>query len=201
VLESARRIRQQVRFLAQLPVLPLRVALFQWRAWRLAARTGDEFALVSGTRPRNLAVLLRLAQGSRRVVELGTGSAWTTISLVLADQNCGVISYDPIERDAREQYLRLASPAVRRRLRFVTAPGSHGPEDGEGVDLLYIDSSHDRDETVREVQAWSASLKAGSLVVFDDFGHPGYPGVEEAVRVLGLHGQRRGAFYIHEVSR
>jgi hypothetical protein len=35
-------------------------------------------------------VLLSAARGRRRVVELGTGTAWTAISLALADQRRGV---------------------------------------------------------------------------------------------------------------
>jgi predicted O-methyltransferase YrrM len=189
-----------MNFLAQLRFLPPRVALFQWRARRLAVRTGDDFAAVSATRPRNLAVLLHAARGRRRVTELGTGSAWTAISLALADRERVVVTYDPIERSEREGYLRLVSPATRRRLCFVGAPGNEGPRDRGIIDLLYIDSSHDREETMREVQAWRPSLAEGSLVVFDDFGHSAYPGVEEAVRRLGLEGEQRGGLFLHLVG-
>jgi cephalosporin hydroxylase len=68
------------------------------------------------------------------------------------------------------------------------------------VDLLYVDSSHDREETIREVQAWRPTLAEGSLIVFDDFVHPEYPGVQEAVQRLGLAGEQRGNLFIHRVS-
>jgi len=200
VLEGARRLRRDARFLAQLRALPLSVALFQWRAWRLARRLKDEFAQVSGTRPDNLAVLLHVARGGRRVVELGTGSAWTAISLVLADADRLVETYDPIARPERERYLGLVPGQTRQRLTFVTAAGEEGPRDGAPVDLLYIDSSHDAEGTILEVEAWRPALGAGSLVVFDDFAHPGYPGVEQAVRRLGLPGERRGGLFVHRVG-
>jgi hypothetical protein len=197
VLTRARRLRREARFLAELRRLPPRVALFQWRAWRLALRIEDEFARVSATRPSNLALLLDVARGRGRVVELGTANAWTAISLALADRSRAVVTYDPIERPERDRYLQLVSPATRRQVTFVRAPGDEGPRDAQAVDLLYIDSTHERQATVREVHAWRAVLAARALIVFDDFAHPEYPGVREAVRDLGLQGDARGGFFVH----
>ena len=174
--------------------------MFQWRAWRLASRMGDGFSPVSRTDPRKLAVLLSAARGRRRVVELGTGTAWTAISLVLADPGRFVLSYDPIERPERERYLRLVSSGTRRRLTFVGASGDEGPRDSEMVELLYIDSSHARDDTIGEVEAWRPVLREGSLMVFDDFTHSDYPGVEEAVKHLELVGEQRRGLFVHPVS-
>jgi methylase of polypeptide subunit release factors len=70
--------------------------LFQWRAHRLAERIADSFSLASATRPADLAVILRLARNSRRVVVLGTGTGWTAIALALADARREVITFDPI---------------------------------------------------------------------------------------------------------
>ena len=176
------------------------MALFQWRAWRLAWNAEDGFSPLSRTQPRKLAVLLSAASGRRRIVELGTGTAWTAISLVLADPEREVLSYDPIQRPERERYLRLVSPETRRRLTFVSASGDEGPRDGAMVGLLYIDSSHHREDTIREIEAWRPALEEGSLVVFDDFGNSEYPGVEEAVRHLGLEGKERRGLFVHQVS-
>lgn len=191
---------RDLRFLVGLRVLPPRVALFQWRARRLALRAGDRFSLVSATRPRDLAVLMGLARGRSRVVELGTGTAWTTISLALADRRRTVVSYDPVERGERELYLGLVDPSVRDRIDLVAAPGTEGASRHQMVDLLYLDSSHFREETVREVRAWQPSLARDALLVFDDFTHPEYPGVREAVAQLGLGGQQRGTLFVHSVG-
>jgi predicted O-methyltransferase YrrM len=197
--ERARSLRREMWFLLQLRRLPWRVAWFQWRAWRLAARFGDEFSRASATRPAKLAALLHVARGRRRVAELGTATGWTSISLALADRRRLVVTYDPFDRPEREQYLQLVGPAVRERLTFIGAAGSEGPQPDWRVDLLYIDSSHTREETVREVGAWRGALAGGAIVAFDDFDHPEYPGVREAVWELGLGGRALAGIFVHRL--
>ena len=191
------RQRRDLRWLWGLRGLPLPVLVFQWRARRLASRIGDSFSLTSATRPQDLRLLVHLANGSRRVVELGTAMGWTAITLALADPQRRVVTYDPYERPEPQGYLALVGADVRARVELVIAPGASGPRDGEPVDLLYIDSSHDRDETIAEVHAWLPQLRLGALVVFDDYGHPNHPGVREAIDALGLDGERRGTLFVH----
>ncbi len=187
-----------MRASVQLLRLPPRVAWFQWRARRLARRSGDGFSLTSATRPRDLRALLDVARGSRRVAELGTATGWTAISLALADRSREVVTFD-VEAREPERYLALVGAGTRARIERVIAPGSEGPRDGLQVDLLYIDSSHEREQTIAEVRAWLPALRPGGTVVFDDYPHPDYPGVREAVAELGLAGERRGTLFIHTV--
>ncbi|HST56223.1 MAG TPA: methyltransferase domain-containing protein [Solirubrobacteraceae bacterium] len=193
-------LRRELSFLVALRALPPRVALFQLSARRVALRIGDRFSLVSTTRPRDLATLMGLARGRRYVVELGTGTAWTTISLALADRRRTVVGYDPVERSERELYLQLTNSSVRNRIELIVAPGVDGTSHHRMVDLLYIDSSHGRGETIREVRAWQPFLADGALLVLDDFTHPLYPGVREAVTELRLSGEQRGALFVHRVG-
>jgi len=195
-------LRRELRYLIDLRVLPRRVAMFNWRAHRLASRIGDRFSLASATRPADLALLLGLACGRRRVVELGTGTGWTALALALQDPLREVVTYDPVYRPERERYLELVDPEVSGRITFVEAPGSSGPAgvetlEGQSIDLLYVDSAHGRRDTVEELHAWQPSLAPGALVVLDDFTHPEFPGVREAVQELGLSGRRRGTLFVH----
>jgi predicted O-methyltransferase YrrM len=178
--------------------MPWQVALFHARARRLATAIGDQFSLISATRPAKLAELLRLAAGRPYVVELGTATGWTAISLALSDPKRLVVTFDPIDRPERHRYLQLVPSSVSRRITFVASPGESGPLDHRPVDLLYIDSSHERDESIREVHVWRPALSEASIIVFDDYDHPHYPGVKEAVEELRLSGENReGLFVVH----
>jgi predicted O-methyltransferase YrrM len=155
---------------------------------------------VSATRPDDLAVLLRLARDRKRIVELGTGTGWTAIALALDDPDRTVTTYDPIYRAEREAYLALAGAGVRSRLTFRDEPGANGPSDTGPVDMLYIDSSHARQDTIDELNVWRPALRPRAIVAFDDFTHPEYPGVREAVRELGLEGTEHGTLFIHRLD-
>jgi predicted O-methyltransferase YrrM len=203
-MEAMRRLRRRARtllndaaFVWQARVLPRPVAVLQVRSRLRARRTGDVFSLTSATRPSDLATLLGLAGDRLNVVELGTGTAWTAAALAAADPRRRVTSFDPVARPERERYLALLGPAVRARVELIEAPGASGPQSGAAVDMLYIDSSHERDDVVAEFGAWTPVLASGSLVVLDDYGHATYPGVAQAVAALGLDGTARGTLFVH----
>ena len=174
-----------------------RILWFHWRARRLAWRTDDLFSLTSVTRPADLQVLLDLTSGLTQVVELGTASAWTAITLALDDRRRRIVTYDVIGRDEARRYLQLVPSSVRKQIEIVVAPGSTGPRDRQPVNLLYIDSSHAREQTLAEVLAWQPYLRQGAAVIFDDYAHPDYPGVRETIEELGLEGEQRGKLFVH----
>jgi predicted O-methyltransferase YrrM len=186
----------ELRWYAELRSLPPRVAWFQARARALAHRDGDRFSLTSVTRPRDLRTLLSAADGRAHVVELGTATGWTAISLALAQPGRRVTTFDIVRRPEPARYLRLAGADARERIELLTAAGADGPRDERPVDLLYIDSSHERQATVEEVRAWRPVLAPGAAIVFDDYDHPDYPGVREAVRELELGGRVAGTLFV-----
>jgi predicted O-methyltransferase YrrM len=187
--------RVELRYAASLRTLPPRVALFMARARLRAHRTGDGFSLLSATRPANLTLLLELARGRRRVVELGTGTGWSALALALEDRRREVVSYDSYARPERSRYAALIGAAADR-VSFLDAPGVSGPRGSGPVELLYIDSSHEREPTVEEFHVWRRALAPGAAVIFDDYDHPLYPGVREAVAELGLTGEQRGTLFV-----
>jgi predicted O-methyltransferase YrrM len=186
--------RSLARLLLATRALPWRAAAFQARAMLRAARLGDDWALLSSTRPADVAELLRLGHGRRNAVELGTATGWTAGALLLADPQRRLTSFDPVVREHRDAYLALLPSGARERLELVQAPGHEAR--GEGVELMFVDSSHDRDATVAEVRAWQPRLAPGALVVLHDYGNPAYPGVAEAVAELGLDGRPHAGLYL-----
>src|SRR5947207_2083394 len=189
--------------LCHLGGLPLPVAIFQARAVVHAAWSGDAFALQAASRPSDVRALLRLARGRRTVVELGTATGWTTASLVAADKARTVTSYDPVVQPGRARYSALVRPNARARMTFVQETGEAGAAtwDGPPVDLLFIDSTHTRDDTLAEFEAWRPTLAPGGLVVFHDYGNPEFPGVAEAVAELALPGEVIGGSYVSPTPR
>jgi predicted O-methyltransferase YrrM len=189
-------IRAELRVVLSLRALPAPVRGFWWRARWHARRSGDEFSLSSAARPSELAQLLALASGRAAVVELGTGTAWTAIALALDDHARRVISYDPCVRSEREAYLDLAGAGVRGRVVLREEPDSLGPRpEDPPVQLLFIDSSHERESVLTAFRAWRPALAQDAVVVFHDYGHADYPGVRDAISELGLSGKERGGLF------
>lgn len=193
----ARVARIELERAAQLRSLPPAVAWFHLRARLLARRIGDSFSLVSALPPDSLGRLLALAGDRAAVAELGTATGWTAIALALAQPGRRVTSFDPADRGVRERYLRLVGAGVRDRIEYVRAPGSSSPRPTE---FLYVDSSHERDETIAEVRAWRPLMAPGAVIVFDDYANADYPGVAEAIQALGLTGAAAGRFFVHRVG-
>jgi len=195
-------LRPLARRAVGLAGLPPSIVAFQLRAMRLAVRRDDAFALSAATRPADLGALLRLARGRRFVVELGTATAWTAVSLALADRLRRVWSFDPVVQAHRDAYVALAGPAVSERVSFFARPGVEGAALVEDpVELLFVDSTHERDDTLAEWEAWRPRLARGAVVVFHDYGNPAFPGVEQAVRALRLDGTDHAGMYVWHAPR
>ncbi len=189
--------REEVRLAVGLRRLPAPVAWFFLRARLRARLSGDAFSLVSAARPAELATLIGLARGRGRVVELGTGTAWTAIALALADVNRIVVSYDPVARPERERYLALLDASTRSRVALRTARDDDGPEAGDPPPgLVFVDSSHACEETLAAFRAWRPAVVRGGVIAFHDYGHPDYPGVAEAIAELGLDGGAVGGMFV-----
>ncbi len=181
---GARRTARLVR------LLPPRVAWFYFRARRRAARDGDEWSLKSATGPESLGLLLKLARGRHAVVEIGTGTAWTTVALALDDRARRIVSYDPLVRPERDRYLELGGRDAAGRIELVESGGEVGPPpEGPAPDFVFVDGSHERELTIRTFEAWRDALAPGGVIAFHDYGNELYPGVTEAIRELGLEGR------------
>jgi predicted O-methyltransferase YrrM len=202
-VEARAHARLALRLLAAAPTLPPSVVRFHAAALRLAIARADAFTLRSAADPRQLAALLRLARGRRRIVELGTATGWTAAAFALADPARAVVSCDPVGQPGRDRYLRLLPPSALARIALVRATGVHTAAiaDGPAIDLLFIDSSHERRATIDEWHAWRPRLAAGALVVFHDYDHPAFPGVAEAIDELGLVGRERDGMFVWEAPR
>jgi predicted O-methyltransferase YrrM len=192
-VERARRVALQAISLAK---LPRPVARFWWRALRRAQAERDTWSIDVACRPAELRVLLDALGDASRVAEVGTAAAWTTSCIALARPAREVHSWDVEAHPERERYLALLSPPDRARVHLHARPGGLGPADPPAIDAVFIDSSHERDETMATFRTWEPSLAPGGIVAFHDWQDAAYPGVTEAVRELGLLGEGRGHLFV-----
>lgn len=56
------------------------------------------------------------------------------------------------------------------------------------VGLLYVDGDHTKEGARRDIEAWAPHLAPGAVIAVDDYGHPDWPGVGEAVDELVAEG-------------
>jgi hypothetical protein len=190
-------LRLLLRLVFTTPALPPAVSWFLGRALCVAIAGGDVFSLCSAVEPRQLAVLLHLARGRLRVVELGTATGWTAAAFALADPARTVVSCDPNVQPGRDRYLPLLRSPTRARIELLDVAGVEAAAlDVYEVDLLFIDSSHERQATIDEWLAWRPRLAPGGLVVFHDYDHPEFPGIAEAIDELGLTGRRQHGMFV-----
>jgi predicted O-methyltransferase YrrM len=62
------------------------------------------------------------------------------------------------------------------------------PWSGPPVGLLYVDGDHTKEGAKRDMVVWSERLAPGAIIAVDDYGHPDWPGVGEAVDELVAEG-------------
>lgn len=60
--------------------------------------------------------------------------------------------------------------------------------EGKPVGLLYVDGDHTREGARRDIMVWARHLAPGARIAVDDYGHPDWPGVGEAVDELVAEG-------------
>jgi hypothetical protein len=95
----------------------------------------------------------------------------------------------------REHYLGIIDEATRSRIELVHRSGDNPSGDGP-VELVFIDGSHERDDTIQTFLAWVNRLVPGGAIAFHDYADPAWPGVSEAIRQLGLRGDVHGHLFV-----
>jgi predicted O-methyltransferase YrrM len=60
--------------------------------------------------------------------------------------------------------------------------------DGPPIGLLFVDADHSAEGARRDITAWAPHLAPGAMLAVDDYHHPDWPGVAEAVDALVAEG-------------
>jgi len=59
---------------------------------------------------------------------------------------------------------------------------------GPPIGLLFVDDDHSKEGALAAVELWAPHLAPGAVIALDDYGHPDWPGVREAVDELVAEG-------------
>jgi hypothetical protein len=69
---------------------------------------------------------------------------------------------------------------------------------GKPVGLLFVDGDHTRDGARLDIETWAPHLAPGAIIAVDDYHHPDWPGVAEAVDELVAEGVLAPVTIYHE---
>lgn len=122
------------------------------------------------------------------IVEVGTFRGYSTAWLILGtllNQYGDVFSYDikPEGFFGRLWYDHYELP--QDRYKFVHSPGGIWEMYNENlppsIDLVFHDSSHELEDTQRELDVLIPRMSAKGVMIFDDFLHPLYKGMRDVL--------------------
>jgi predicted O-methyltransferase YrrM len=97
--------------------------------------------------------------------------------------------YDPPFTDAQSRVwaeYRVRELGYLDRIELVQAFSADVAEEwtGKPVGLLFVDGDHTLEGARRDIEAWARHLAPGAVIAVDDYHHPDWPGVAEAVDEL-----------------
>lgn len=78
------------------------------------------------------------------------------------------------------------------------ASGAAAVWTGGPIGLLFVDDDHSYEGATRAVKYWAPHLAPGAVIAVDDYGHPDWPGVREAVDELVAEGVLAPVQIFHE---
>lgn len=170
-----------------------------------------EFREIRGATPDEIAFTLadfaKQVPADQEIVELGVFQARTAVIMAWgASLGSGAHVtaidpweltgnvYDPPFTDANTRAIaehNVASIGYGDRIRLLhgfsadVADGWGGFSlDDRDVGLLFVDGDHTKEGARRDIEAWAPHLAPGAVIAVDDYGHPDWPGVAQAVDEL-----------------
>lgn len=121
-------------------------------------------------------------------VEIGSykGRSSTAIGLKLKQSQGNLTCVDcwyneDIYKDFQNNMKKAEIPLSILKMKSVEA-ASHFAD--SSLDFVFIDSSHEYQDTIEEILLWLPKIKSDGLLCGHDYGHPHYPGLKKAVKEL-----------------
>ncbi len=180
----------------------------------------ESFQSVRGATPEAIgAVLAHFAAGVPRdqaIVELGVFCGRTALQLAWGAQQghgahvWGIDAWDlpgnpydpPFTRPETRHlaYRNVEANGYGGRVTLLNDFSHHVATkwDGPPVGLLFVDADHSYKGARRDITGWAKHLAPGAVIAVDDYHHPDWPGVAEAVDELVTHDFLTPVTVMHE---
>lgn len=169
-----------------------------------------EFREIRGATPDEIAFTLadfaKQVPADQEIVELGVFQARTAVIMAWGASlgNGAHVTaidpwelagnvYDPPFTDANTRAMaehNVASIGYGDRVRLIhgfstdVAPSWRSKDVEKSVGLLFVDGDHTREGARADIEAWAPHLAPGAVIAVDDYRHPDWPGVAQAVDEL-----------------
>lgn len=172
---------------------------FSYELKEVRGATPDEVGMA-------LADMASMVPADQEIVELGVFQGRTALIMAWgATQGSGAHVtgidpwdlegnvYDPPFTDAESRIwaeYRVRELGYGERVQLVQAFSADVAETWTGapVGLLFVDGDHTKEGARRDIEAWAPHLAPGATIAVDDYHHPDWPGVAEAVDELVAEG-------------
>ncbi len=148
-------------------------------------------------------IVKRLPSGST-LVELGSFQGRSSIAIAaVMPSNCTLFCVDHFEGSEEHKQMNLdldrladsfrkniESFGVNDRICVLQMSSTDAAQrfDPGSVDFVLLDAAHDFDSVKTDLVNWYPKLRAGGVLVCDDY-EPAWPGVVQAIAVVGLKGE------------
>lgn len=151
----------------------------------------DRESIWSSQNPENIRAIVdvvsQLPMGSV-CVEIGTRRGFSAIAALLANKYITITSIDTdksaehmcinsiselLLNKSISHFYRAEDWFLKERISFINDTSENVAKNWRrNVDYLFIDGNHSYDGVVNDVNLWSKFLVLGSILGFDDYGHP-----------------------------
>lgn len=170
----------------------------------------QEFKPVRGATPDEIGMALAdfasLVTPDREIVELGVFNGRTALIMAWGAAQGGGAHvtavdpwdtegnvYDPPFTDAESRvwadyWVRTLGYSDRIDLVQGFSQDVGADWSGKPVGLLFVDGDHTKEGARRDIETWAPHLAPGARIAVDDYGHPDWPGVGQAVDELVAEG-------------
>ena len=115
------------------------------------------------------------------VVNIGAGFGTSSAAILEARPNALIFSIDKDPQPQERENLVKCGLDFTRCIRILGLSWEVGIHFPFGVDLIFVDGSHEKSSIHKDVVTWLPKVSSDGIILFHDYNHPRAPGVTKIV--------------------